>query len=71
MGLKYLKNVVTLNLNKEQCIGCGMCAQVCPHQIFAIVDGKAVIQNRDGCMECGACAQNCPKSAVTVRSGVG
>lgn len=71
MALKYLKDVVTLKLNKDKCIGCGICVQVCPHQVFVIKEGKADILDKDSCMECGACAQNCPTDAVTVRSGVG
>ena len=71
MGLQYLKNVVTLKLNAEQCIGCGICVQVCPHNVFSLNEGKAAILNKDGCMECGACAKNCLVSAIEVRSGVG
>jgi NAD-dependent dihydropyrimidine dehydrogenase PreA subunit len=71
MQHKYLKNVVTLELNKEKCIGCGMCLEVCPHHVFQMDSKKAQIQNRDGCMECGACSRNCPVGAITVRAGVG
>lgn len=69
--LIYLKNVVTLELDREKCIGCGMCITVCPHTVLAMNDGHAQIENRDACMECGACAQNCPTDAVTVQAGVG
>ncbi|NPV92334.1 MAG: 4Fe-4S binding protein [Firmicutes bacterium] len=69
--MKYLKNVVTLELSSEKCTGCGMCTEVCPHQVFKIEDRKALITDRDACMECGACAINCPFSAITVDPGVG
>jgi len=69
--LLYLKDVVTLILDKERCIGCGMCLTVCPHAVWGLTDGKALIKNRDACMECGACATNCPAEAIKVRSGVG
>jgi ferredoxin len=68
---KYLRNVVTLALDEEKCIGCGMCSTVCPHQVFAPVNGRVRIQDRDACMECGACAMNCPVEATSVQSGVG
>ncbi len=69
---EYLKDVVTLNLHEEKCIGCGMCTEVCPHAVIGM-NGKnrAWIQDRDACMECGACSRNCPTAAVTVESGVG
>ena len=69
--LRYLENVATLVLDREKCIGCGMCAEVCPHAVFAIEGKKAKIIDRDACMECGACAGNCPVAAISVRSGVG
>ncbi|MFZ3172153.1 MAG: mercury methylation ferredoxin HgcB [Carboxydocellales bacterium] len=71
MGLKYLKDVVTLKLNEDKCVGCGLCLQVCPHEVFSLKEGKAYIQDKDGCMECGACAKNCLVGAIEVRSGVG
>jgi NAD-dependent dihydropyrimidine dehydrogenase PreA subunit len=69
--LLYLSNVVTLELDVEQCIGCGMCVLVCPHDVFSLSNGHADIACRDACMECGACAKNCPTEAVTVETGVG
>jgi len=70
-GQTYLKNEVTLELNVEKCIGCGLCATVCPHRVFEMREKKAVIVDVDACMECGACSLNCPVEAVNVKSGVG
>ncbi len=71
MEHRYLKNVVTLEYSAEKCTGCGMCAQVCPHRVFVIEDGKARLADRDLCMECGACALNCASQAISVRAGLG
>lgn len=68
---RYLKNVTTLALDAEKCIGCGMCEIVCPHAVFQVEKPKARIVDRDGCMECGACAANCPTAAISVTPGVG
>ena len=69
--LLYLKDVVTLALNQEKCVGCGLCTMVCPHAVIIVNNGHALIENRDACMECGACAINCPTHAITVQAGVG
>jgi len=71
LKLRYLPGVVTLELDVGKCVGCGMCAVVCPHEVFTVADGKAVLCDRDACMECGACARNCPAEALSVRAGVG
>ena len=69
--LVYLKDVVTLDLDREKCVGCGICLVVCPHKVLSMNNGHARIEDRDLCMECGACARNCPTEAVTVKAGVG
>ena len=69
--VKYLSNVATLALRTDLCTGCGVCLQVCPHNVFALENKKAVILDRDRCMECGACGLNCAFGAVTVLKGVG
>lgn len=71
MKLRYLKNIASLSINNENCIGCGMCIEVCPHNVFRIEDKKVKIINKDSCMECGACKRNCPVSAIDVSTGTG
>jgi len=70
-GYAYLPDVATLALDREACIGCGTCTEVCPHQVFALREDKAEIIARDLCMECGACQMNCPAEAIRVDAGVG
>lgn len=70
-AIKYLKDVVTLALDESKCTGCGRCAEVCPHNVFDLKNGKASIAERDACMECGACSRNCAFEAITVSAGVG
>ena len=70
-GLRYISDVVTLELYSDKCVGCGRCLEVCPHGVFVIEKGKARIIDRDACMECGACARNCSVRAIKVETGVG
>ncbi len=69
--IRYLDDVVTIELDQEACVGCGMCIQVCPHGVFLLQEKKAEFTDRNGCMECGACAMNCPVEAIHMTPGVG
>ena len=70
-ALRYIDDVVTLALDADKCIGCGICTQVCPHGVLVVDRHKAMILDRNGCMECGACARNCPVQALSLTPGVG
>lgn len=48
--------------NPEKCIGCGICAKICPQENITIVDGKAKIG--DLCAMCLACLHFCPHQAM-------
>ena len=44
------------------CIGCGLCAQVCPVQAHSFEEGHCL--DRTNCISCGACAEICPSKAL-------
>ncbi|MGP8281487.1 MAG: mercury methylation ferredoxin HgcB [Desulfomonilaceae bacterium] len=69
--LTYLKDVVTLSLNKDKCTSCGVCLEVCPRNVLVRNNGSVDVVDRDACIECGACALNCPFAAISVKAGVG
>ncbi|MDA8325783.1 MAG: mercury methylation ferredoxin HgcB [Nitrospiraceae bacterium] len=69
--MRYLANTATLRISHEKCVGCGMCLEVCPHDVFRLEGRKAAISDPDACMECGACVNNCPAGALSVNRGVG
>ena len=48
--------------NTEKCVGCGICAKICPQKNITIIDGKANIGSQ--CAMCLACLHFCPHQAM-------
>ena len=69
--IRYLDDVSSLVLNQDKCIGCSLCTEVCPHNVFELRQDKSTIIDFNACMECGACVNNCPSNAIEVSPGVG
>ena len=55
-----------VTVNQDVCSGCGECTNVCPAQMFALENSKAVVQNNE-CLGCMSCVAVCPKEAITVQ----
>lgn len=56
-------------VNKEKCIGCRICVEVCPPDVFAMdeEEEKAIIKYPDDCIpSCYKCELNCPTGAIEV-----
>lgn len=70
-AFRYIEGVASIEVDRQKCVGCSMCVNVCPHQVIQLLDKKANLVDKDGCMECGACATNCPVEAIMVTPGVG
>lgn len=64
LAKKFLRSVP--NLCKEECIGCGKCAEVCPAKAIVIENKKAKI-DRKKCITCFCCQEFCPKGAMKVK----
>jgi MinD superfamily P-loop ATPase len=50
-------------VDHEQCIFCGRCAEVCPWHAIAVV-GRKVLVFPELCHGCGSCTLNCPVDAI-------
>jgi nitroreductase/NAD-dependent dihydropyrimidine dehydrogenase PreA subunit len=61
-----MQNNYQVIIDKEKCVGCGLCCGDCPHHVLALRDGKAALLS-DTCLLCGHCIALCPMAAVTIR----
>lgn len=52
-----------LTVDREKCIGCGICAEVCPKNYIGIEDGFPIVTGVD-CITCGHCVAICPHAAL-------
>jgi electron transfer flavoprotein alpha subunit len=55
-----------IEVNLEECVGCGNCTSACPFDLIEMVRGKAKI--KDGCTLCGACVDACGYYAITIEA---
>jgi uncharacterized protein (DUF362 family) len=54
-------------LDEKLCVGCGLCAKMCPPQSLKMLDGKPRFDLPD-CIRCFCCQEHCPKGAIKPRT---
>jgi len=54
-----------LKIQKDHCIGCSHCMNICPTEAIRVRNGKAeLFDNR--CIDCGECFRVCPVGAIII-----
>ena len=56
--------MVKITVDKDVCIGCGLCVHDCPMKVYQIKDGVSVVVNQEDCMQCLSCHEICPSNAI-------
>ncbi|MDD1671500.1 MAG: 4Fe-4S binding protein [Methanomicrobiales archaeon] len=50
-------------VDKELCVGCETCVDVCPSEAISMNDEKAKV-DQEKCVDCSTCVDTCPSAAI-------
>ncbi len=55
-------------IDKEKCVKCMTCVQICGMDVFGPLDTKEpTVMYPEECWHCRACVMDCPVGAITMR----
>lgn len=54
-----------VEVDKDICVGCGECLEICAFKGMEMNDGKAEV-NQNRCLGCGKCETTCPNGAISI-----
>jgi Fe-S-cluster-containing hydrogenase component 2 len=57
---------VGVRIDAEVCEATGVCAQVCPEDVFEHEDGVTRVVQAQACTECWTCVENCASGAIEI-----
>ncbi len=60
---KREQHACSMMVDRDSCIGCGQCQEVCPEKAISSPEGKASI-DAERCIGCGECMTVCPEKAI-------
>jgi len=66
INLLHRMEGVTVKVDKDLCVGCEECLEVCVFRGMEMIDGKAKV-NQERCLGCGRCESICPNEAISIQ----
>lgn len=66
VGIDGDPHITKANINSNNCISCGACRTVCPHDAIEYKNGFSVKKER--CLGCGQCSNICPQNTISMES---
>jgi len=73
VALELQPEIAEIEVNKDVCSGCGICAAVCPFDAAKMEksgEGLISVIADLKCKRCGLCVAACPAEAITIRDGL-
>lgn len=56
---------MSIQIDVEECIGCGACVPTCEHDAITLDDADAIaVVDDENCTDCGDCIELCPVDAI-------
>lgn len=62
VGIDGDPHITKAVINQEECINCGQCKEICPHD--AIIENNGFSVKKERCLGCTQCANQCPKNTI-------
>jgi NAD-dependent dihydropyrimidine dehydrogenase PreA subunit len=60
---RTMRNV---KIDMERCTNCRECIEVCPEEVFQLVNGIPAHVFKEKCIECDLCINICPEGAIYI-----
>ena len=53
-----------VEIDLDLCVGAADCVDVCPVEVYELIDGKVIAEKISDCTDCIACLDVCPTNAI-------
>ncbi|WP_456475194.1 4Fe-4S binding protein [Candidatus Pyrohabitans sp.] len=60
--------MAVIEVNKDTCVGCGECVDICPADVYELQDGKSEPVRMEDCVNCCSCVEVCPTNSINHES---